>query len=139
MGFRYAHDQFKALQESRARCAPLVEKVQALPWQRVERSELVEGAPVAVIATQDRYGIPLRAGLCLESGLVYLMDRLTPEGYTTFYKEYYRPLVAQFWQRPFDVQRFRQQGELLLQTREEFICDEPGVALVRAVLPKAVR
>ncbi len=110
MGFRYAYDQFKALQESRARSALLVEEVKALPWQRIEQSELVDGAPVAVIATQDRYGIPLRAGLCLESGLVYLMDRLTAEGYATFYKEFYRPLVARFWQRPFDLQRFRQQG-----------------------------
>lgn len=108
--FPYVHDKGRTLQARRVRCAALVEQVRALPWERKEQSEWCVGAPIAVIAEQDRYGIPLRAGMCLESGLVFLMDRLTLEGYAAFYQDFYRPFVSQFWAGPFDLKAFRKQG-----------------------------
>lgn len=109
-GFRYASAQYGLIQKRRKRCAGLVEEIGALPWTRRQQSELSETAPVVVIAEQDRYGIPLRTGLCLDTGLVFLIDRLTAEGYAAFYKEYYRPLLTQFFDRAFDPQSITKSG-----------------------------
>ncbi|MBV9743104.1 MAG: methyltransferase domain-containing protein [Acidobacteriia bacterium] len=39
------------------------------------------------MAARDRYGLPLRTAMCLNCGLVYLMDRFTSAGYSRFYNE----------------------------------------------------
>jgi len=49
-----------------------------------------------VIANRDRYGLPVRTAMCLNCGLVYLIDRLTADSYSLFYQEWYRPLVSRF-------------------------------------------
>ncbi len=51
----------------------------------------------AVIASTDRYGLPLRTAMCLHCGLLYLMDRLTAWDYARFYYEgLYRDVSSSF-------------------------------------------
>jgi len=50
-----------------------------------------------VLAYNDRYGMPLRTAMCTACGLVYLMDRLTQDGYSDFYRDgAYRQLTSSF-------------------------------------------
>ncbi len=50
-----------------------------------------------VIGTADRYGLPLRTALCTNCGLIYMMDRLTQEGYGQFYRGgAYRQFTSSF-------------------------------------------
>lgn len=107
---RYAHAQYKLLRERRARCEELVEEVRSLPWVQVTHSEFSPGAPIAIMAQQDRYGIPLRAGICLDSGLIFLVDRLSEEGYAVFYQRFYRPLVSAFIDQTVEPKSIYQQG-----------------------------
>jgi SAM-dependent methyltransferase len=44
----------------------------------------------------DRYGYPVRANGCLRCGLVFLNPVMTPEAYTRFYLDVYRPLVSAY-------------------------------------------
>ena len=44
------------------------------------------------LASQDRYGIPMRVVLCRSCALVRVNPRLTPEAFTKFYNLYYRTL-----------------------------------------------
>ena len=92
----------KVLEDRRRRCRHLVRKVRELPWETRERCELCCDSEVAVVASSDRYGLPLRAGLCMRCGLVFLLDRLTQDGYASFYQHHYRPLVSSYFGRKID-------------------------------------
>jgi len=85
------------LQQRRKRCA-----LEAGILRKVERNVVVAcnicGSPRHVlVATQDRYGLPLRSAQCLDCGLLYLVDRFTPSGYSEFYGSgSYRTVSCQF-------------------------------------------
>lgn len=50
-----------------------------------------------LLTRRDRYGIPVRTAMCLTCGLVFLVDRLTQEGYEKFYRHgLYRKLITSF-------------------------------------------
>ncbi len=85
----------------RQQVAALRERVlNELPFECVDRCPLVDGSEkgeITVVATHDRYGFPVRLALCRETGLLFLLDRLTSNGYKRFYGErIYRELVAAF-------------------------------------------
>ena len=91
-GFRQARKRAKKLQKY---------IFSNLPFEMVEKCPLsyeTKECERTIVATHDRYGFPVRLALCHETGLLYLVDRLTPNGYDTFYKHgLYRKLVADFW------------------------------------------
>lgn len=52
----------------------------------------------SIVAIRDRYGFPARLALCHQTGLLYLVDRLSEDSYREFYKTgIYRELLAEFW------------------------------------------
>lgn len=59
----------------------------------------------AVIATEDRYGFPARAQMCLRCGLGCQNPLLTPEAYADFYRSAYRPIISAFKGKPVSVDR----------------------------------
>jgi SAM-dependent methyltransferase len=54
----------------------------------------------APVAHEDRYGLPVTTVQCA-CGLQYISPRLTAEGYATFYREHYRPLLAALTGMPY--------------------------------------
>src|SRR5579883_1168331 len=85
------------LDTRRERCRPAVQSVSKVARQFVSRCNLCGSENSCVIAYHDRYGLPLRTGLCTSCGLIYLMDRFTQEGYAEFYLEgAYRKLTSAF-------------------------------------------
>ena len=91
------------LRAARKRCEPLRFRVnEELQFETSPRMSLVReasgGEVGTVVASTDRYGFPVRLGLCRETGLLYLIDRLTPEAYARFYSSgLYRELIDTFW------------------------------------------
>jgi SAM-dependent methyltransferase len=60
-------------------------------------SASLETCEQTIVAVRDRYGFPIRLALCHRTGLLYLVDRLTQNGYERFYREgLYRKLTASF-------------------------------------------
>ena len=81
----------------RKRCKPIVEQLLALETEVASCCNICGGRQYAVISRRDRYGFPARSALCLNCGLVYVLDRFTVEGYATFYRTgTYRTLIARF-------------------------------------------
>ena len=85
----------------RRRVAPIRDQILAtLPFE--DRSGLgtttaAGGNETTVVAMRDRYGFQVRLALCHQTGLVFLLDRLTREGYDRFYKDgVYRQLIAAY-------------------------------------------
>ena len=115
----------------RQRVAALRERVlNELPFERVEGCPLLDGSEkgeITIVATHDRYGFPVRLALCRETGLLFLVDRLTSNGYRRFYGEgIYRELAAAFG------------GEVTSGPRSPQEVHEYGLANARAVM-SAVR
>lgn len=72
-----------------------------LPFEHLNRCVLapepVVHAGMTIVAMKDRYGIPVRLAMCHQTGLFYLIDRLTQDGYDAFYRDgLYRQLIAAF-------------------------------------------
>jgi len=90
------------LAAKRRRVAPLRNRILAeLPFEHLSHCGLApEPTPRAgftIVAMKDRYGIPVRLVLCHQTGLFYLIDRLTQDGYDAFYRDgLYRQLIAAF-------------------------------------------
>ncbi|MEW6718167.1 MAG: class I SAM-dependent methyltransferase [Chloroflexota bacterium] len=62
----------------------------------------------ALISNQDRYGFPVRTAMCLNCGLIYVLDRFTSKGYSEFYESgSYRQLISCFKDKEQTVQRIR--------------------------------
>lgn len=81
----------------RERCRPAVESIALAELRFEPRCNVCGSEHSCVIANSDRYGLPLRTVLCTDCGLVYMMDRLTQEGYTEFYRGgAYRRLTSAF-------------------------------------------
>ncbi len=85
------------LARQRRHCAANVERVRALPSECVLECNVCDSEQSAIIASQDRYGCSSRTAMCLGCGLIYLVDRLTEEGYAEFYGAgHYRALTHAF-------------------------------------------
>ena len=92
------------LQRRRARCKPAVDRLRALAWAPQTACNLCGAPESIVLAGADRYGFPIRTALCPRCGLVYLLDRWTPQGYHEFYGSgAYRSLSSAFKGTPSDV------------------------------------
>jgi SAM-dependent methyltransferase len=85
------------LDTRRERCRPVVAELSATARLFVPRCNLCGSDRTCILATHDRYGIPLRTALCTSCGLIYLMDRFTQDGYSNFYLDgAYRKLTSAF-------------------------------------------
>jgi SAM-dependent methyltransferase len=85
------------LQIRRERCHEAVDSLSDAPRQFVSRCNVCGSGNSCVLAYHDRYGIPIRTAMCTSCGLVYLMDRLTQDGYSDFYRDgAYRKLTSAF-------------------------------------------
>ena len=65
---------------------------------------LCESDDIMIIGANDRYGLPIRSGMCLNCGLIFLIDRFTADAYADFYAKHYRPLVSAYLGRTVDSQ-----------------------------------
>jgi SAM-dependent methyltransferase len=74
-----------SLARRRSRCRPVAERVRVLPRQLQLNCNLCGTSRTLILACQDRYGFPIRTGMCPNCGLVFLVDRLTAEAYSAFY------------------------------------------------------
>lgn len=74
-------------------------------YEFVGECNLCKSTDVAQLSSRDRYGFPIRAGICQWCGLVRLLDRYTPECYAEFYRSgEYRKLVSQFHGREINAE-----------------------------------
>ncbi len=81
----------------RQRCRPVVEQLAQYEITRMEECNICGSPRRAILANQDRYGFPARTALCLHCGLIYVVDRFTPNGYAQFYNDgCYRDLISGF-------------------------------------------
>ncbi|MFN3324258.1 MAG: class I SAM-dependent methyltransferase [Bryobacteraceae bacterium] len=85
------------LQSRRRRCEPVTSRLLKIERQMMFICNVCGSLENAVVSAQDRYGLPLRTAICLNCGLIYLMDRFTDEGYSQFYEQgEYRNLLTLF-------------------------------------------
>jgi SAM-dependent methyltransferase len=85
------------LARRRQRCREAVERVSRLPREVVACCNMCGSVRRAVVATADRYGCKQRTAMCLDCGLLYIVDRISREGYNAFYEQgIYRSLVGGF-------------------------------------------
>ena len=85
------------LQRRRQRCAPVVERLSKYDLTQATRCNVCDSPRYAVLSTHDRYGFPARTAVCLQCGLIYVVDRFTPKGYSDFYNDgCYREMISQF-------------------------------------------
>jgi SAM-dependent methyltransferase len=75
----------------------------AQPKQVRSRCNLCAFDRFVTLAHGDRYGYPARADGCLRCGLVFLNPVMTPDAYTRFYLDVYRPLVSAYHGRLIDA------------------------------------
>jgi ubiquinone/menaquinone biosynthesis C-methylase UbiE len=88
------------------RCAEFVKELATWEKETVTRCNVCHSSTIMIIANIDRYGLPVRTGMCMRCGLIFLIDRLTLEGYARFYEEIYRPLASAYLGRRNDAASF---------------------------------
>jgi SAM-dependent methyltransferase len=85
------------LQKRRKRCAAEAARLRKLPRDLVVSCNICSSPRHVLVAEDDRYGLPFRSALCLDCGLLYLVDRFTFSGYSEFYGSgSYRTVSCQF-------------------------------------------
>jgi SAM-dependent methyltransferase len=85
------------LQQRRKRCAAEDQRLLQLQRETVVSCNVCGSSRHAVVSSKDRYGLPFRSALCLDCGLLYLIDRFTFAGYSDFYSSgAYRTVSCQF-------------------------------------------
>jgi SAM-dependent methyltransferase len=123
------------LRRRRLRCRPIVESLSGARAQPITTCNVCGSGASAILADQDRYGLPLRTAICLNCGLIYLMDRLTGAGYQDFYRAgRYRELIAGFKGRRQTLARLRasqtRYAVSLIQALDGFVVPQPGMRLL---------
>jgi SAM-dependent methyltransferase len=117
------------LNRRRKRCREGVQRVNRLEKTVVRNCSFCGCDRYAVLANRDRYGCDVRTAICLECGLIFVVDRPTKEAYATFYEQgIYRSLISAFKGAP--------QGVKGIQHAQVYYAD----TLVRTLdgqLPKA--
>ena len=92
-----------SLELKRMRVKTLRERITSgLPFEHLSRCPFSRASgeicEQTIVAVRDRYGFPVRLALCHCTGLLYLVDRLTQDGYERFYRSgLYRELTASFF------------------------------------------
>src|ERR1700690_1930200 len=85
------------LQQRGKRCEPEVGRLRTLQQEIVVSCNVCSSPRHVLVASKDRYGLPLRSALCLDCGLLYLVDRFTFADYSEFYGSgAYRTVSCQF-------------------------------------------
>jgi SAM-dependent methyltransferase len=85
------------LQQRRKRCETEAQRLLHLQRETVISCNVCSSPRHAVVTSRDRYGLPFRNALCLDCGLLYLVDRFTFAGYSEFYSSgAYRTVSCQF-------------------------------------------
>ena len=77
----YRDARVKIPADRRRRCRALVRQISSLQWERIRQCDLCGKSQIVILANRDRYGISLQAGMFSDCGLVFLLDRLSCEGY----------------------------------------------------------
>src|SRR5690606_33179124 len=81
--------------ERRARSQPFITEYLAhQTFDERKECNICDSQDILIISQTDRYGAPIRAAQCNRCGLVFLVDRLTSQGYSEFYEKIYRPLIS---------------------------------------------
>ena len=93
----------RSLKSRKDRIAALGYDYAAQPKQLRSRCNLCGFDRFVTLAHGDRYGYPARADGCLRCGLVFLNPVMTPDAYTRFYLDVYRPLVSAYHGRLIDA------------------------------------
>jgi SAM-dependent methyltransferase len=94
------------------------------------------GSPKNIIVAQrDRYGLPLRSAMCVQCGLVYLVDRFSQAGYARFYHDgMYREVSSSFLGTTHGIARIQaNQAEYahhLAETLEGYFSPSAGASLI---------
>ena len=119
------------LAAARKRCGPLLEQLLSLEREFVASCNICGGERATVLANRDRYGFPARTAMCLDCGLVYVVDRFTADSYAQFYNDgYYRSLVAAFKGKEQSIARLqsgqRHRSAELLQSLEGYLPSGEG-------------
>ncbi len=73
------------LERRRSRCRPVIENLSGLARESTSVCNVCGSTQNVILANQDRYGFSVRTAMCLRCGLLYMMDRFTPEAYHKFY------------------------------------------------------
>ncbi len=85
------------LKNRRGQCKPLVDRLGKLGFEFSSRCNVCGSTHCAIISDRDRYGFLIRSAMCLNCGLIYLVDRFTANGYSKFYGSGgYRDLISRF-------------------------------------------
>ncbi len=96
------------LRRRQRRCRSVVERILQFEREVVTVCNVCGSGRSAIIADHDRYGLPIRTAMCLDCGLIYVVDRLTAEGYAHFYGAgIYRALIARFKGKAQTIQQIR--------------------------------
>src|SRR5947209_17288827 len=85
------------LERRRQSCQPVAAPIARRPKDLVRSCSACASDQSAILSPCDRYGIPIRTAMCLDCGLIYLVDRLTAGEYNRFYGSgEYREISARF-------------------------------------------
>ncbi len=96
------------LRRRRARCKPIVDSLSTLEHQTVVQCNVCESESSVIISNQDRYGFNVRTAMCLQCGLIYVVDQFTAAGYEEFYGDgNYRRLIERFKGKEQSIERIQ--------------------------------
>ena len=91
----------------------------AQPKQVRSRCNLCGFDRFVTLTHSDRYGYPARADGCLRCGLVFLNPVMTPDAYSQFYRNVYRPLVSAYHGRLIDARTIQAEQRDYASARAE--------------------
>jgi SAM-dependent methyltransferase len=91
----------------------------AQPKQVRSRCNLCGFDRFVTLTHSDRYGYPARADGCLRCGLVFLNPVMTPDAYSQFYRNVYRPLVSAYHGRLIDARTIQTEQRDYASARAE--------------------
>ena len=123
------------LAKRRKRCAPAREKLLGFQRQCDTACNICGSPKNIIVAERDRYGLPLRTAMCVQCGLVYLVDRFSPAGYARFYHDgTYRDVSSSFLGTTHGIAQIQaNQAEYarhLAATLEGYLAPSAGASLV---------
>jgi len=123
------------LRRRRNRCEPIVNSLRDWKRQLASVCNVCGSERSAIVAQPDRYGCPSRTAMCLNCGLFFLVDRLSDEGYSEFYKSgTYRRLVSAFSGAKQAIEEIQtdqvQYANGLIQALSGYLKFQPGARLL---------
>jgi 2-polyprenyl-3-methyl-5-hydroxy-6-metoxy-1,4-benzoquinol methylase len=82
--------------KQRGACSVLLQKLKSGQFEnRLRPCLLCDSNEFSVVAEKDRYGIPMRTGVCKHCGMVQTIDQMRPADYDEFYSGIYRKLYEE--------------------------------------------